>query len=110
MATSRKKLESDARNVLLDRFLNDCEEDRADGKTIRGLHAALEKHTERDDKRFDDVQATLLELARPKSPKWIQRIFAKPLTLVLLAISTVAAHAIVHCQPDARAATSKFVP
>jgi len=97
------------RNELLDRFLNDYEKDRNDGKTIRALHAALEKHTERDDIRFDAVQGTLLDLAQPKSKSdWRKKLLARPLTILLIAIATIASHALLlKCNVDAKAADTR---
>jgi hypothetical protein len=103
------------RNELLDRFLNDYEQDRSDGKTIRSLHTALEKHTERDDERFDKVQAALLDI-KPKSKRWAEKLIARPLTIVLIAVATIASHALlVRCNGsakavDARATSSKSAP
>ena len=108
MASASKKSENQLRNTLLDRFLNDYEKDRTDGKTVRSLHAALEKHTERDDKRFDDVQEALLDLSKPKSKKWTEKLLARPLTIVLIALATIASHALlVKCNVDAKAADAK---
>lgn len=108
MAASSKKAQNDVRNALLDRFLSDYTQDQADGKTIRSLHAALEKHTDRDDKRFDDVQAVLIDIAKPKSPSWMKKLLARPLTILLFALATIASHALlVRCNVTAKAAESK---
>ena len=108
MAPSSKKSENAVRNALLDRFLSDYEKDRTDGKTVRGLHTALEKHTERDDERFDAVQQTLFDLSKPKSKSWAEKLFARPLTIVLIALATIASHALlVKCNVDAKAADAK---
>lgn len=106
MPSSSKKSANDVRNVLLDRFLSDYEKDRTDGKTVRGLHTALEKHTERDDERFDDMQKALLDM-KPKSSSWVKKIFARPLSIVLLCIATLSTHALLKCSSDAKAADTK---
>ena len=103
MAPSSKDL---VRNALLDQFLSDYEKDRTDGKTIRSLHAALEKHTDRDDERFDDMQKVLLDI-KPKSSSWVKKILARPLSIVLLCIATLSTHALLKCSSDAKAADAK---
>lgn len=110
MPQSSKKSENVVRNAALDQFLSDYEEDRRDGKTVRALHSALEKHTERDDKRFDDVQEALLDISKPKSD-WKKKLLARPLTILLIAIATIASHALlVKCNVDAKAASSRSGP
>lgn len=120
MPASRPNLAEDVRAELLDRFLRDYEDDRRDGKTVRALHSSLEKHVEEDDKRFDklltqvaraegryEAEATTgrfpqlapveinVEAPKSKSFPWLQKVIAKPLTILLIGLATIVAHALV---------------
>lgn len=67
---------------LFDRFLKDFEKDRNDGKTVRGLYDALDKHVTDDKQTFGELRAKLTEhgerLARGEEWDEITSTYRKP--------------------------------
>ena len=68
MPASKPDFDVELRQQLLDRFLWEYEKDRRDGKTVRGLHDALQRHIDEDRQQFshlaDKITDARLETAR----------------------------------------------
>lgn len=96
---------------LLDRFLRDYDRDRREGKTVPALHSTLEKHIDEDQQNFNELRERIafsdgvrrahdLEQLRPPPahswpPRWMKKIFEKPLGIVLIALATILAHTLI---------------
>jgi hypothetical protein len=110
MPASRPELDQEVRVELMDRFLRDYDRDRREGKTVPALHASLEKHSDDDTRRFEDLQRRMgvaegiqqaedVRLLQPRAhswpPRWAKKIFEKPAAILLVALATVLAHLII---------------